>query len=73
MVAHGTNVVLGLRETPTLDARTRVERVGDAPPEYVVPYALDPDDAPGGLEQFLPESLAGTLLAAFPSSAVSSP
>ena len=33
---------------------------------YVVPYALDPEDAPGGLEQFLPESLPGTLIAGFP-------
>jgi ABC-2 type transport system permease protein len=33
---------------------------------YVIPYALDPGDAPGGLEQFLPESLAGTLIAGFP-------
>jgi ABC-2 type transport system permease protein len=33
---------------------------------YVVPYALDPDDARGGVRQFLPESLAGTLLAGFP-------
>ena len=33
---------------------------------YVVPYALDPEDATGGVEQFLPESLAGTLLAGFP-------
>jgi ABC-2 type transport system permease protein len=33
---------------------------------YVVPYALDPEDAPGGVEQFFPESLAGTLLAGFP-------
>src|ERR687892_1684841 len=33
---------------------------------YVVPYALDPEDAPAGLEQFLPESLAGTLLEGFP-------
>ena len=33
---------------------------------YVVPYALDPEDAPGGLEQFLPESLTGTLLEGFP-------
>ena len=33
---------------------------------YVVPYALDPEDATGGLEQFLPESLAGTLIAGFP-------
>jgi ABC-2 type transport system permease protein len=33
---------------------------------YVIPYALDPEDAPGGLEQFFPESLAGTLLAGFP-------
>ncbi|MGH2949134.1 MAG: ABC transporter permease [Solirubrobacteraceae bacterium] len=33
---------------------------------YVVPYALDPEDTPGGVEQFLPESLAGTLIAGFP-------
>jgi ABC-type transport system involved in multi-copper enzyme maturation permease subunit len=33
---------------------------------YVIPYALDPEDAPGGLEQFLPESLTGTLIAGFP-------
>jgi ABC-2 type transport system permease protein len=33
---------------------------------YVVPYALDPEDATGGIGQFLPESLAGTLLAGFP-------
>jgi ABC-2 type transport system permease protein len=33
---------------------------------YVVPYALDPEDATGGLEEFLPESLAGTLIAGFP-------
>jgi ABC-2 type transport system permease protein len=33
---------------------------------YVVPYALDPEDSPGGLEQFLPESLAGNLIAGFP-------
>lgn len=33
---------------------------------YVVPYALDPEDAPGGVSQFLPESLAGNLLEGFP-------
>jgi ABC-2 type transport system permease protein len=33
---------------------------------YVIPYALDPEDAPGGLEQFFPASLAGTLFAGFP-------
>ena len=33
---------------------------------YVLPYALDPEDAPGGVEQFLPDSLVGTLLAGFP-------
>jgi ABC-type transport system involved in multi-copper enzyme maturation permease subunit len=33
---------------------------------YVIPYALDPDDAPGGVEQFLPASLAATLIAGFP-------
>jgi ABC-2 type transport system permease protein len=33
---------------------------------YVVPYALDPEDATGGIRQFLPESLAGTLIDGFP-------
>jgi ABC-type transport system involved in multi-copper enzyme maturation permease subunit len=33
---------------------------------YVVPYALDPEDATGGIGQFLPESLAGTLIDGFP-------
>jgi ABC-2 type transport system permease protein len=33
---------------------------------YVVPYALDPEDATGGLAQFLPRELPGTLLAGFP-------
>ena len=33
---------------------------------YVVPYALDPEDAPGGVGQFLPGSLAGNLLEGFP-------
>src|SRR5919112_293416 len=33
---------------------------------YVVPYALDPEDATGGVEQFFPESLVGTLLVGFP-------
>ena len=33
---------------------------------YVIPYALDPEDSPVGLEQFLPASLAGTLIAGFP-------
>lgn len=33
---------------------------------YVIPYALDPEDAPPGLAEFLPESLAGTLIAGFP-------
>jgi ABC-2 type transport system permease protein len=33
---------------------------------YVVPYALDPEDATGGIGQFMPESLAGTLIAGFP-------
>ena len=32
---------------------------------YVLPYALNPEDALG-LEEFLPESLAGTLIAGFP-------
>jgi ABC-2 type transport system permease protein len=33
---------------------------------YVIPYALDPEDSPVGLDEFLPQSLAGTLLAGFP-------
>jgi ABC-2 type transport system permease protein len=33
---------------------------------YVIPYALDPEDATGGIEQFFPESLAGTLISGFP-------
>jgi ABC-2 type transport system permease protein len=33
---------------------------------YVVPYALDPEDATGGVRQFLPESLAANLLDGFP-------
>jgi ABC-2 type transport system permease protein len=33
---------------------------------YVIPYALDPEDAPLGLSEFLPQSLAGTLLSGFP-------
>jgi ABC-2 type transport system permease protein len=33
---------------------------------YVIPYALDPEDSPVGLEQFLPASFAGNLLEGFP-------
>ena len=33
---------------------------------YVVPYALDPEDATGGLDQYLPQSLAGNLIEGFP-------
>jgi len=33
---------------------------------YVVPYALDPEDAPLGLTEFLPQSLPGTLISGFP-------
>jgi ABC-2 type transport system permease protein len=33
---------------------------------YVVPYALESEDAPGGVEQFLPDALAGNLLEGFP-------
>jgi ABC-2 type transport system permease protein len=33
---------------------------------YVIPYALDPEDSPAGVEQFLPGSLAGNLLEGFP-------
>jgi ABC-2 type transport system permease protein len=33
---------------------------------YVIPYALDPQDAPGGVAELLPQSLAGNLLSGFP-------
>ena len=33
---------------------------------YVIPYALDPEDSPGGIDRFLPESLTGNLLSGFP-------
>jgi ABC-2 type transport system permease protein len=33
---------------------------------YVIPYALDPEDASGGVGQFLPGELTGTVLAGFP-------
>jgi ABC-2 type transport system permease protein len=33
---------------------------------YVIPYALDPEDQTGGVEQFFPQELAGTLLSGFP-------
>jgi ABC-type transport system involved in multi-copper enzyme maturation permease subunit len=33
---------------------------------YVVPYALEPDEATGGITGFLPQSLPGTLLEGFP-------
>jgi ABC-type transport system involved in multi-copper enzyme maturation permease subunit len=33
---------------------------------YVVPYALDPEDRTGGVAQFFPHALPGTLLAGFP-------
>ena len=33
---------------------------------YVIPYALNPEDSPGGIERFLPESLSGNLLSGFP-------
>ena len=33
---------------------------------YVIPYALDPQDSPSQLRDFLPESLPGTLLEGFP-------
>jgi hypothetical protein len=32
----------------------------------VIPYALDPEDATGGITPFLPHSLTGTLLTGFP-------
>ena len=33
---------------------------------YVIPYALDPEDAERGIVDYLPQSLTGTLLAGFP-------
>jgi ABC-2 type transport system permease protein len=33
---------------------------------YVIPYALDPEDSVGGLEELLPQSLAGNMIAGFP-------
>jgi ABC-2 type transport system permease protein len=33
---------------------------------YVIPYALDPEDSGGGIDRFLPHSLASNLLAGFP-------
>jgi hypothetical protein len=36
VIAHRADIVLRLPETPALDARARVERVDDAPPEDVV-------------------------------------
>jgi len=33
---------------------------------YVIPYALDPQDAPGGVAELLPQSLTGNLLSGFP-------
>jgi ABC-2 type transport system permease protein len=33
---------------------------------YVIPYALDSEDTPGGVEQFFPQSLPGTLIEGFP-------
>lgn len=33
---------------------------------YVIPYALDPEDGAGGVAEFLPDALAGNLIAGFP-------
>jgi ABC-type transport system involved in multi-copper enzyme maturation permease subunit len=33
---------------------------------YVIPYALDPEDSPGGIGRFLPEAFVGNVLAGFP-------
>ena len=33
---------------------------------YIVPYALDEGDSPGGIGRFLPESFVGNVLAGFP-------
>jgi ABC-2 type transport system permease protein len=33
---------------------------------YVIPYALDPEDAPGGVGELLPHALAGQLIEGFP-------
>jgi ABC-type transport system involved in multi-copper enzyme maturation permease subunit len=33
---------------------------------YIIPYALDPGNSPGGVDQFFPRALPGTLLSGFP-------
>jgi ABC-type transport system involved in multi-copper enzyme maturation permease subunit len=33
---------------------------------YIVPYALDPEDAPGGVDRFFPDALVSNILANFP-------
>src|SRR5680860_195310 len=33
---------------------------------YVIPYALDPEEAAGGLRDLLPGAMAGTLVVGFP-------
>jgi ABC-type transport system involved in multi-copper enzyme maturation permease subunit len=33
---------------------------------YIIPYTLDPQDAPGGLRDLLPASLAGNIIEGFP-------
>jgi ABC-2 type transport system permease protein len=33
---------------------------------YVIPYALDPEDAVGGVKELLPQSLAGNVIVGFP-------
>jgi hypothetical protein len=35
VIAHGADIVLGLPDTPPLDARSRMQRIDDAPPEQV--------------------------------------
>src|SRR5215211_3355818 len=55
VVAHGADVMLRLPDTPALDARARVERVDDAPPEQV------PRDRRRGNEQAPRDRRCGTL------------
>jgi hypothetical protein len=63
----------GFEGPSTCRARTSRPDCGTTPTPWSTPsqgaptsYALDPEGAPGGLEQYLPESLAGTLIAGFP-------
>jgi hypothetical protein len=55
VIAYGADVMLGLPDTPALDARAGVERVDDAPPEDV------PCDRRRGKEEGLCDRPRGNL------------